>query len=149
MVQFVFHFECAFSTTNQAATVASDLAKRMFHFDQSGDRIIDNYCFDWLNENRFKDRTILVVGLLTCIFQIEFIRHSSYVQNQYCINMTSADKTEKHESAMIKERKVSKTLKTFGGMMGGAVEACTLQPLDTGMEYIGSIPRCQSISNFS
>ncbi|ETV88846.1 hypothetical protein H257_00326 [Aphanomyces astaci] len=29
------------------------------------------------------------------------------------------------------ERKVSKTLKTFGGMAGGFVEACTLQPLDT------------------
>ena len=29
------------------------------------------------------------------------------------------------------ERKVSKTLKTLGGMAGGAVEACALQPLDT------------------
>ena len=30
------------------------------------------------------------------------------------------------------ERRVSKTLKTLGGMAGGAVEACALQPLDTG-----------------
>lgn len=29
------------------------------------------------------------------------------------------------------ERQVSKTLKTLGGMAGGAVEACVLQPLDT------------------
>ncbi|OQR92029.1 mitochondrial substrate carrier [Thraustotheca clavata] len=29
------------------------------------------------------------------------------------------------------ERKVSKTLKTIGGMTGGFVEACALQPLDT------------------
>lgn len=30
-----------------------------------------------------------------------------------------------------KERQISKTLKTLGGMAGGAVEACALQPLDT------------------
>jgi len=29
-------------------------------------------------------------------------------------------------------RHVSKTLKTVGGMAGGFVEACALQPLDTG-----------------
>ena len=36
-------------------------------------------------------------------------------------------KVEKKE-----DKKVSKTIRTLGGMAGGAVEACTLQPLDTG-----------------
>ncbi|KAG9416793.1 hypothetical protein AC1031_001178 [Aphanomyces cochlioides] len=39
------------------------------------------------------------------------------------LTSTIAPKTE--------DRKVSKTLKTFGGMAGGFVEACALQPLDT------------------